>query len=136
MGKFVLLAEYVNLAGNDLSAYGSSGELSLESETEDATTFGSGGWKEFLAGLKSGSLKIKFKQDMSNGALDSILWPLFGTVVAFEVRATQAVVGTGNPKYTGNVLISQHTPLSGEVGKIAEVDVEYPTSGAVARATA
>lgn len=136
MAKFVLLAAYVSLAGNDLSAYGASAELSLETEDEDATTFGSGGWKEVLAGLKSGSLKVKFKQDMANGALDSIMFPLFGTVVTFEVRATSAVVGTGNPKYTGSVLINQHTPLSGEVGKIVEADLEFPTSGAVARATA
>ncbi|UUV34379.1 phage tail tube protein [Amycolatopsis roodepoortensis] len=136
MGKFVLLAGSVKLAGNDLSNYGSSAELSLESEAEDATTFGSGGWQEFLAGLKSGSLKVKFKQDMANGALDSIMWPLFGTVATFEVKATQAAVSASNPAYSGNVLISQHTPLSGEVGKIVEADLEFQTSGAVARVTA
>lgn len=136
MGKFVVLAAYVNISGNDLSGYGASAELTLETGEEDATTFGSGGWEEVLAGLKKGKLKVKFKADMANGALDSIMWPLFGTVVAFEIRATSAAVGTGNPKYSGNVLVKQHVPLSGEVGKIAEADLEFTTSGAVARATA
>jgi hypothetical protein len=135
MAKFVLFAEYVNINANDLSAYGASGELTVEVADEDATTFGSGGWKEVLGGLKSAGLKVKFKQDMAAAAIDSIVWPLLGTVVSFEVRATQGVRTTSNPGYTGNLLISKWSPIAGDVGKIAEVDVEWPSSGAVARQT-
>src|SRR6266540_7090025 len=133
MAKFVLFAEYVNINANDLSASGASGELAVEVADEDATTFGSGGWEEKLGGLKSASLKVKFKQDMAAAAIDSIIWPLLGTVVSFEIRATQGARSTSNPAYTGNLLISKWTPIGGDVGKIAEVDVDWPTSGAVAR---
>jgi hypothetical protein len=133
--KTVLLAAYVNVNGTDLSAYGCSAELPLEVGDEDATTFGSGGWEEKAAGLKSGSLKLKFKQSVTATELDSIVFPLFGTLVPFELRVSQAVVGTSNPKYTGTALVSKWTPISGDVGKILEVDVEWPTSGAVLRAT-
>lgn len=135
MAKMVLLASYISINSNDLSTYCSSIEVSAEVSDEDVTTFGSGGWKEVLGGLKSGSVKLKFKQDVAVSALDSIMWALLGAVVAFETRLSNAVVGTSNPKYTGSVLISKWTPISGDVGSVAEVDVEFPSSGAVVRAT-
>ncbi|SEB43606.1 hypothetical protein SAMN04489727_1727 [Amycolatopsis tolypomycina] len=132
--KTVLLAAYVNVNSTDLSQYGCTAELPIEVAAEDGTTFGSGGWEENVGGLKSGSMKVKFKQSVTATELDSIMWPLLGTVVPFELRVSQAAVGASNPKYTGSVLISKWTPISGDVGKILEVDVEWPTSGAVARA--
>lgn len=135
MAKMVLLASFVTIAANDLSSYCSSIECAVEVDEQDVTTFGSGGWKEVLGGLKSGSLKLKFKQDMAASALDSIMWPLLGTVVAFEVRASNAARSVNNPGYTGSVLIGKWTPISGDVGSVDEVDTEFTTSGAVARQT-
>lgn len=136
MAKFVLTAEYVALNGTDRSSFVTSGELSLEAESKEVTNYGSAGWKEFLGGLKSGELKLKFLQDVAASQIDSIMFPLLGTVVTFEVRASNAVVGTSNPKYTGSVLITGWNPIEGSVGDEATVSVSYPTSGAVARATA
>lgn len=134
MGKFVLTSEYVGLNSVDRSSFVTSAELSLESEAKDVTNYGSGGWKEFLGGLKSGELKLKFLQDVAASAIDSVMFPLLGTVVPFEVRATSAVVGASNPKYTGNILITGWNPIEGSVGDEATVSVSYVTSGAVSRA--
>jgi hypothetical protein len=136
MAKQVIKAAYVAINSSDLSAYCSKIELSIEAEDQETTTFGSAGWKEVLGGLNSGELALTFKQDVAAAALDSILWPLFGTVVTFEVRISSTAVGTSNPKYTGSVLIAEHAPISGSVGDVAEMDVSYPTSGAITRATA
>lgn len=135
MAKMVLLASFLSLNANDLSARCSKIELTAEVEDKDVTTFGSGGWKEVLGGLKSAGLALGFKQDVAAAQLDSIMWPLFGTVVPFEVRLDNAVVGTSNPKYTGSVLIKEWKPIAGSVGDTAELDVSFPTSGAVTRAT-
>jgi hypothetical protein len=135
MATFVLTAGYVALNGTDLSTYCSSIQLQIEAESKDTTTFGSSGWHEELSGIKSASLALQFKQDVAASALDSIMWPLFGTVVTFEVRATQSAVGTSNPKYSGSVNIRQWNPVAGAVGDTAEVSVTYPTTGTVARAT-
>jgi hypothetical protein len=135
MAKQVLLASYVALNATDLSSYCSKIELQLEVEEKDATTFGSAGWHENLGGIRSGSLALTFKQDVAASALDSIMFALFGTVVTFEVRLSNAVVGTSNPKYTGSVLVRQWNPISGSIGDTAEVSVTYPTTGAVARGT-
>jgi hypothetical protein len=135
MAKMVLLASYLSLNSNVLSANANKIELSMEVEEKDVTTYGSLGWKEVLGGLKSGTLAIEFKQDFAATQLDSIMWPLLGQVVPFEVRADQAAAGTSNPKWTGNVLIKAWNPLTGSVGDDATVSVSYSTSGVVTRAT-
>jgi hypothetical protein len=135
MAKMVLLAQYVALNGTDLSSYTKKGELTTKVEEKEVTTYASLGWKELLGGLKSGELGLDFLQDVAAAALDSIMWPLLGTVVAFEVRASNSPVSTSNPKYTGSVLINGWNPIQGSVGDEASVGVSYPTSGAVTRAT-
>lgn len=136
MAHMVLLAEFVSLSGNDLSAHADKIELSIDVEDKDATTFASAGWKEILGGLKSGKLDVSFKQDPAAGSLDSIMWPLLGTIVAFEVRLLSSARSTSNPSYTGNVLINGWKPMAGSVGDVAETDESFPTSGAVLRLTA
>lgn len=135
MAKQAVLSEFISLNATDLSSYIKDGTLEMESEALDSTTMGSSGWNEFLAGLKSAKLSFSAVDDVAASALDSIIWPLFGTVVTFEVRLNSAAVGTSNPKYTGSVLVNKFA-IGGAVGELAMKDLEFPTSGAVARATA
>ncbi|MFJ8163813.1 hypothetical protein ACIRBY_23200 [Streptomyces sp. NPDC096136] len=135
MAKMVLLSQYLAINGVDLSDYTRKAELSVEVEDKDITTYGSLGWKAVLGGLKSAELAVEFLQDVAATKIDSIMWPLLGSVVSFEVRADQAVVGTSNPKYTGSILIKGWNPIEGSVGDEASVGVTFPTSGAVTRAT-
>jgi predicted secreted protein len=132
----VLTSTFLGLNGVDRSSWVSKVEVAVEVEEKDVTTFASAGWKEVLGGLKSGSIAVTFKNDVADSQLDDTMWALLGTVVAFETRATSAVVGTSNPKYTGNVLINGWTPISGSPGDVNEQSVTYPTSGAVTRAEA
>jgi hypothetical protein len=132
----VLLAQYLSINGTVLHEYTKKAELTVEVEDKDVTNYASAGWKEVLGGLKSAELSVEFLQDFAATKLDSIMWPLLGTVVAFEVRADQAAVGTSNPKYTGNILINGWNPIEGSVGDEATVSHGFPTSGAVTRATA
>lgn len=136
MATTVLTYGYVAINGSDLSAYCKKIELSMEVEELDSTTFSSTGWKSTVGGLKSASLSLTFNQDVANSALDSILSALtFGNSYTFEVRASGASVGTSNPKWTGSIVLTQLVPLSGDVGQIAEIDVTWPVTGAVTRAT-
>jgi hypothetical protein len=136
MAKQVLLSVFTSINGTDRSGFITSSELSMESESKDITNYGSAGWKEFLGGLKSGELKLKFLQDVAASQIDSIMFPLLGTVVAFQVRANSAAVGTSNPMYSGNILINAWNPVEGSIGDEATVSVSFPTSGAITRATA
>jgi hypothetical protein len=135
MAKQTLLASYVTLGGVDYSNSCSKIELSVEVDTKEATTFGSGGWAENLGGIKSAELSLTFKQDVAASAIDSVIWPLLGLTTTFEVRLNNSAVGTSNPKYTGTVLVNSWSPINGGVGDLAEVEVGWPTTGAVVRAT-
>ncbi|MGW4102310.1 hypothetical protein [Streptomyces sp. NPDC004976] len=135
MPKMVLLAEYLSLNGTVLHEYTKKAELAVEVEDKDVTNYASLGWKEVIGGLKSAELGVEFLQDFAASELDSIMWPLLGSVVAFEVRADQGSVSTSNPAYTGSVLINGWSPLTGSVGDEATVSQGFPTSGLVTRTT-
>jgi len=136
VAKSVLTQVFLSLGGTDVSAYCTKAEFKRATEDKETTTFGSLGAKEFIGGLKSGSLELEFLNDFATGLLDQIMDALVGTVVAFEIRPTQAVVGVSNPKRTGNVLIDSWDAISGSVGDVASVACSYPTTGVVTRATA
>lgn len=136
MSLMTLTAAYVLVTGpGTIHDHCSKAELTVDVEEKDTTTFASLGWKECLGGLKSGQLALSLKQDIADDGLDEDFWTILGTVVTFEVRLTQGTVTVSNPKYTGSVLIKEWKPLNGSVGDVAELDVSFPTSGAVTRGT-
>jgi hypothetical protein len=135
MTKMVLTSEFLSINSNDLSTYLNKCEVVVEVDEKEVTTYGSGGWKEYLGGLKAGTLAVEFKQDYADNALDEIMWALLGTVVPFEVRPTSANAGTSNPSYEGDVLISKWSPIEGSIGDEATASATWPTSGAVTRET-
>lgn len=136
MPKMVLTAAFVSLNTVDRSGDCSKVELSMEVEEKDVTVFASLGWKAVTGGLKSGSLALSLKNDLAAGALDESMWTLFGTVVPFKVRAVNTVASPSNPEYSGSVLVKSWSPVAGSPGDVNELSVTYPTSGAIARATA
>ncbi len=135
--QMVLTAAFCSITGpGDISGSLKKCELSMEVEEKDVTNFASLGWKAVLGGIKSGGLALEFMNDMTDDGLDEDFWAIFGTVVAFEVRASSAVVGAANPKYTGSVLIKNWTPVGGSVGDVNGFSATFPTSGVVTRAVA
>ncbi|WP_063813820.1 hypothetical protein [Herbidospora daliensis] len=133
MGVLALTNMYVAINSVDMSDHVKGATLTLDSAQLDPTAMGDG-WVKARGGLKSGQLQIEFLDDFAAAETDVTLWPLFGTVVSFEVRPDAGSVSATNPKYTGEVFISQHT-VGGNVGELATKGVTYPTSGAVSRAT-
>lgn len=133
----ILLDTAVLIGANNLQSYCNSAELQVEVDDIDTTTFGSGGWHSHDGGLLGGTLNLGFFNDVDAGALDSIIWALFiaRTKPTFEVRAKGAVVGVSNPKFTGAVMLSSWTPITGDVGDADEVSVSWPTTGPITRAT-
>ena len=109
--------------------------LELDGNVVTRTNMSSGGWDEFIGGLKNGKLTINFHQDFAAAKVNATIFPIFNTVVAFEVRSTSAARSTTNPAFTGSVLISQYAPISGKVGDLGQVSVSWPTTGAVIQQT-
>lgn len=133
MGVLALTNMYVAINSVDMSDHVKGATLTLDSAQLDPTAMGDG-WTKARGGLKSGGLQIEFLDDFAAAETDVTLFPLFGTVVAFEVRPDAGAVSATNPKYTGEVFIGQHV-VGGNVGELATKGVTYPTSGPVSRAT-
>ena len=133
MAVMALTAEYLSINAVAMSDHVKSAALAVDVDQLDSTAMGPG-WKAAIGGLKAGTLTVTFNDDTATSQVDALLWPLLGTVVAFELRLSDAAVGAGNPKYTGSILISQHN-LGGAVGELAAKNLTFQTSGAVTRAT-
>lgn len=134
MAPMVLFNEFIEINAASMAGWAKQGALAMEAAALDSSVFGDG-WTKNTGGMKSGTLTLEFLDDFDASQLDALLWPLFGTVVTFKVRPDAAVVGTGNPQYSGSVLINQHN-VGGSLGELAAKSLTFPTSGAVARATA
>lgn len=118
----------------DMTAYIAECSLDISVDELDDTNFGDTA-KSRIGGLKDGSVKFKFNQDFTVGTVDNIMWALLGTVVTFAVKAATGTVTTSNPNYTGSFLMTSWSPVNGSVGDLATVDVTFPTTGAILRAT-
>ena len=97
-------------------------------DSVDTTAMGDT-WKTEIGGVKSAGLNIEFYNDHAAGETDVTLFPLFGTVVTFEVRSDQGAVSSTNPSYSGSVHVNGHQ-IGGSHGDAA--DLRAPQ---VARAT-
>lgn len=134
MASFPLIDGRVTVNAVNMSQFTTNMTLSVEVEELEDTAMGDF-WRSRLGGLKDYSLDLEFNTDFAASAVDATLWPLFGTVVPFTVRATSAAISATNPEYSGNLLISELVILDGKVGDLAKNKVTWPGSSALVRAT-
>jgi len=136
MAKYVVTATSVTLNGTNISESVASATLELTASDVDVTDFGSGGFTEVIAGLKSGTVSLDFHSDYGVSAISNLLNPLLGSIATVTLRPNGTVTAATNPLWTANVLVNSITPISGAVGDLATFSVSYPTSGSVTSATA
>lgn len=136
MAVLALTALHLTWNSVDLTDHIKSATLALEAAALDSTAMGDS-WVENTGGLKSGTLNIEVMDDFALSSIDATIWAAFlaGTAVPFIIRPTTSAVSTTNPNYTGSVLPNRYT-LGGALGELAMKSLEYPVTGAVARATA
>lgn len=136
MATKLLTDAYISINSSVLSAFATKIEVSAEVVELDTTTFGQT-WTTVTGGLKKGTISIDFLNDYTvTTGLDGILWTLLGTSVTFEIRPTSSAASTSNPKWTGSVLISKMPVISGNVGDLSKMSVQWPVNGTLTRATA
>ena len=118
----------------DFSASLAAVTLDISKEQLETTAFGDAA-RTYIAGLQDASVTLSFHQDFAASAVDATLHAALGTEVAIVVKPTSDAVGSGNPSYSFNALVTQITPFSSNVGDLATQDVSFPISGAITRAT-
>lgn len=120
-----------------LSDHCKTAMLEMQSDAKDTTTFGTS-WKTFLAGLREGTFGINFLNDYAAGSVDATIWPLFSSgtgVSSFSTRKDAGAISATNPEFSGSIVVVQHK-TGATVGELATMDVSWPTTAAIARATA
>jgi hypothetical protein len=118
-----------------LASYLTQVELKASANDITTTSFGST-WVTRVAGLKEGSLTLQFNQDYAASAVDATLWPYLGTSATVVIKPTSTAVSATNPAYTAICLVTDLTPVSGNIGDLSTFSVTWPTTGTVSRATA
>jgi hypothetical protein len=101
----------------------------------ETTPFGSTS-RTRIGGLRDATFQLDLHQDFAAAALDSIIFPLIGTVVPVVILPTSAVVGAGNPSYSFSVLATNYSPFASSVGDLATTSISWEITGDVTRAVA
>lgn len=135
MALIVFKNASVTINAVDLSDHVKSVEIKYSAESLENTAMGAT-FKGKQAGLKDWSMSVEFYQDYAAAQVDATLFSLVGAApFAIIVRPDAAVKGTANPEFTGNVLLPDYTPITGSVGELATVKVDFEGTGALGRAT-
>lgn len=117
-----------------MSAMATKVTLKTSAAELDNTAFGAT-YHSRIGGLKDYTVDIEWNTDFAAAQTDALLFPLLGTVVALEVRATSGARSATNPAYTGSVLIKDYVPLDGKIGDLANSASSWPGTGTLSRLT-
>jgi len=136
MAIFVATDFSVSINGSTaLASYLTQVELKTSANDITTTSFGNA-WVTRVAGLKEGTLTLQFNQDYAAATVDATLWPTLGANATVVIKPTSSAVSTANPSYSLVALVTDLTPVSGNIGDLATFSVTWPTNGTVTRATA
>ena len=134
MARVVLTDAFVKIGTTDLSDHVASVEISVEKDAIETTAFGDSG-RTRVGGLEDSSISLDFHQDFDPTEVDATIFPLVGTIAAFEIAPKGTAIGTANPKFSGNCLVTEWG-FGGAIGELATKSVTWPVSGSVTRGTA
>lgn len=133
MAKIVLTDVVVMLnTTNNISDHIASVTLTTDVNEVTTTAFGDTAITR-VGGLKDNSVQLEIHQDFASSNIESVVYPLIGTVVPMSIKPTSGAIATTNPEYQFNVLIGSWSPISGAVGDLATVSVTWAISGAITK---
>jgi len=134
MSSFVLTDARIEINSVDMSPFCTSVTLNIEVDEQEDTAFGDT-YRSRVPGLKDWSVDLDFNSDFAAAAVDATIWPLFGTNTTIKIRPTSGAVSATNPEYSGNVLVTEYSPIDGGVGDLSTTSVSWPGNGTLTRAT-
>lgn len=123
-------------SATDISAYVTGIDQSIAAATQEVTTFGSGGFQAFVAGLKSGTLNLTLLNDYAAGALNALIG-INGTVRAvgsatpliIEVRVSSGTRSATNPGFVCSALSTGFSTFSASVGGLPMANWQLQVTG-------
>lgn len=117
----------------DLSDHSKGCTISVEADQLDSTAMGDS-WREYIGGLKGGTLSVELTDDFAASNVDATIWGAFntGTAVAVTTKPTSGAIATTNPEYQFNVIPNQWS-VGGSVGELAMKSLTFQITGAITR---
>lgn len=135
MALNVATTHVVTVNSVDVSDHCTAVEVTDTADEIDSTNFGSGGNRERLGGLGDGAVTLTLQQDYAASEVDATINGLVGSLTAVNAKHDSGATSATNPDYQANYLVSQYTPIAGNVGDLETFNVTWPRSGALTRAT-
>jgi hypothetical protein len=134
VAKFAATDFTVTVNGTSLSTSLTSVDLTISADDKDVSTFGVG-YRQHVGGLKQGQLQLNFLQDFALSSVESVLYPLLGSIATVVITPTSGTVSATNPSYTVPCLVTSVQPLSASVGDVPTQQVTWMSSGTITKAT-
>lgn len=137
MAVLVLKSVTATVNGVNLSDHIKEISMDLEKEVLDSTCYGSNS-KTKVLGLADSKIPMTFLQDYDADKVDATLWSAWnaGTAITITGKPTSSAASSTNPFYSVSALLPQYSPIKGQIGQLAEVQVTFEGTGDVTRATA
>ena len=132
MAKLVLTNAFISIGGTDVSSSVASVQIETTADEVETTAFGSTG-KTRVGGLLDTTVSLSLHNDYS--AVEGLVYPLIGSTTAVVVKPNGTAVSTANPSYTMSALVTGWNPINGAVGELNTVQVSWPVSGTITKAT-
>lgn len=133
MARVVFTNTRTYASGVDLTGVTNKVEVSAEVEEQECTNFGSAGWKEYLAGLKSVELNAGGQWEAGDASkVDNALWADLGTVAPWSIVVESTTPAVGDLAYLLTGLESEYK-IFDEVGNVAPWEAKAAGSGSLVR---
>jgi hypothetical protein len=127
--KTVLRDASITINAVNLSDHANNVEITSSKDLQESTGFGAAN-KSYELGLGDGTMSVTLFQDFDAGSVDATLWPLHvaGTSFPVVIKPTSGPVSATNPSYTMQAVLPEYTPLSGDVGEMSMLEIEFQNS--------
>lgn len=128
MAKQLLRNARILVNGVDLSDHADSVSVGDTAEEVDVTSFSANGYREFLQGLKDGTITVSFFQDYAAGKVDATLRPLYASGATFPVVVRPnagAAVSATNPEVTQTCVLNSYGLVEGGVGEALKTEATF-----------
>jgi len=136
MARIVLTDVQVLInTSTDISSYVSSVTLNSTVNEVQTTAMGNTAITR-VGGLVDSSVTLEFFQDFATSALESVIYPLVGTVTTMKIKPTSSANSSTNPQYSFSALVTEWSPISGAVGELSTASATWPISGTITKTTA
>ena len=127
----VLRNAYIAINGTAFSDHCSALEIKDEAEKVDITSFSSGGYREFSAGLKDATIDATFFTDGASNSIDSVLDAFYQNAGTFTLTVRKDAGAASATNKTGTMIARLYSGPSfgGKVGDASEVQVSFANAG-------